>query len=49
MRFQTDEFYFKSAEEMKALFKELPEAITNTIAIAEKCNLELSFNKAPLA
>ena len=48
MRFQTDEFYFKSAEEMKALFKELPEAITNTIVIAEKCNLELSFNELHL-
>src|SRR3989338_5304615 len=48
MRFQTDEFYFKSAEEMKTLFKELPEAITNTIAIAQMCNLELSFNKLHL-
>ena len=48
MRFQTDEFYFKSAEEMKALFKELPEAITNTMVIAQMCNLELSFNKLHL-
>ena len=48
MRFQTEEFYFKSPDQMKALFKELPEAITNTIAIAERCNLELDFKKTHL-
>jgi len=45
MRLQTDQFYFKSTEEMKALFKDTPEAIYNTIKIAEKCNLELDFKK----
>ena len=45
MRLQTDEFYFKSPEEMKELFKEVPEAIKNTIEITQKCNLELSFDK----
>ncbi len=45
MRLQTDQFYFKSAEEMKALFREVPEAISNTIKIAERCNLELDFKK----
>ncbi|MBU4257559.1 DNA polymerase III subunit alpha, partial [Patescibacteria group bacterium] len=45
MRLQTDEFYLKSAEEMKALFKEVPKAIQNTIDITEKCNLELDFSK----
>ena len=48
MRFQTDEFYFKSPQEMKDLFKEIPEAITNTCEIASRCNLELDFNKVHL-
>lgn len=48
MRFQTEEFYFKSPEEMKKLFEELPEAISNTIAISERCNLELDFTKLHL-
>ncbi|MFA5725279.1 MAG: DNA polymerase III subunit alpha [Candidatus Omnitrophota bacterium] len=48
MRFQTDEFYFKSPEEMKSLFKEIPEAIANTCEIASRCNLELDFNKVHL-
>ena len=45
MKLQTDQFYFKSSEEMKALFKDAPEAISNTIKIAERCNLELDFKK----
>jgi DNA polymerase III subunit alpha len=45
MKLQTDQFYFKSSDEMKALFKDTPEAISNTIKIAERCNLELDFNK----
>ncbi len=44
-RHQTDEFYFKSAEEMKEKFKDTPEAIANTARIAERCNLELDFTK----
>lgn len=44
-RFQTDEFYFKSAEEMVERFKDTPQAITNTMRIAERCNLELDFTK----
>ena len=48
MRFQTDEFYFKSPQEMKTLFKETPEAITNTCEIASRCNLELDFKKVHL-
>jgi DNA polymerase-3 subunit alpha len=48
MRFQTDEFYFKDTNEMKNLFKEVPEAVSNTIEIANKCNLELVFNKIHL-
>ena len=37
------ELYFKSPEEMRALFRDFPEAITNTLEIAERCNLELEF------
>ncbi len=48
MRFQTDEFYFKSDGEMKELFSDLPEAITNTVSIAERCNLELDFSQTYL-
>ena len=48
MRFQTDEFYFKSPQEMKELFKDIPEAITNTLEIAGRCNLELDFSKVHL-
>ena len=43
LRYGTDQIYFKSAEEMAALFKEYPEAIENTIEVAEKCNLELDL------
>lgn len=48
LRFQTDEFYFKSPQEMKELFKEVPEAITNTLEIAQRCNLELDFSHSHL-
>ena len=44
MKMQTDQFYFKSPEEMKELFNYCPEAIENTVAIAERCNLTLSFD-----
>lgn len=43
MRFNTDQVYFKSPEEMVSLFKEIPDSITNTFAIAEKCSLKLDF------
>ncbi|MEJ2323704.1 MAG: DNA polymerase III subunit alpha [Nitrospirota bacterium] len=45
MRFQTQEFYFKSPEEMKETFRDLPEAVQNTRAIAERCNVEFSLGK----
>jgi len=48
LRFEKDEFYLKSQEEMKLAFKELPEAISNTVHIAERCNLELDFTKTYL-
>ena len=37
------ELYFKSPEEMRGLFRDHPEAISNTLAIAERCNLKLEF------
>ena len=43
MRFETDDFYIKSPEEMKEFFPYLPEAIENTVKIAEKCNVEFEF------
>ncbi|MFL6518661.1 MAG: DNA polymerase III subunit alpha [Chthoniobacterales bacterium] len=39
----TPELYFKSADEMRALFPDYPEAITNTLAIADRINLKLEF------
>jgi DNA polymerase-3 subunit alpha len=48
MRFQTDEFYFRSPEEMKKIFQDIPEAIANTLEIAGRCNLELDFSKVHL-
>ena len=39
----TPELYFKSAAEMAALFREHPEAVANTLAIAERCNVEIEF------
>ncbi|HKQ98891.1 MAG TPA: DNA polymerase III subunit alpha [Candidatus Polarisedimenticolia bacterium] len=40
MRF-TSEHYFKSPEEMRTLFRDLPEAVENTLLVAERCNLTL--------
>lgn len=45
MRFGTDQFFFRSPDEMKRLFSYCPEAIENTVQIAEKCNLTLEFGK----
>ncbi|MDO9572937.1 MAG: DNA polymerase III subunit alpha, partial [Candidatus Omnitrophota bacterium] len=48
MRFQGDDFYFRSPEEMIKLFQHCPEAIKNTLEIAERCNLELDFSQMHL-
>ena len=45
MKFQTQEFYVKSEEEMASLFPQHPEAIENTAKIAELCNVEFEFGK----
>jgi DNA polymerase-3 subunit alpha len=43
MRFETDELYIKSPEEMKEYFANVPDAIENTVKIAEECNIEFEF------
>ena len=45
MRMNSDQFYFKSGDEMASLFAWAPEALANTSAIAEKCNVKLEFGK----
>ncbi|HBN85818.1 MAG TPA: DNA polymerase III subunit alpha, partial [Clostridiales bacterium] len=44
MTFETDEFYLKSPEEMSIRFPNVPEAIENTVKIADMCNVELDFS-----
>src|SRR5215468_10438771 len=44
-RFSTEEFYLKSADEMRSVFKDMPEAYRNTMAVAERCDLELGFGQ----
>ncbi|HEY3782684.1 MAG TPA: DNA polymerase III subunit alpha [Fimbriimonadaceae bacterium] len=46
MKFQTEEFYLKSPQEMGDLFKETPEALENSLMIAEMCNVELGKQHA---
>jgi DNA polymerase III subunit alpha len=41
-----EQFYLRSADEMKARFAEVPEAVLNTREVAEMCNLEIKFPKA---
>ncbi len=43
MKFETDDFYVKSPEEMSEYFKNIPEAIENTVEIANKCNVDFEF------
>jgi DNA polymerase-3 subunit alpha len=45
LRFNSDSFYFKSPEEMKNAFRDIPEAILNTRAIAERCNVEFKLGR----
>lgn len=43
MRYPSEQFYMKSAEEMAKLFAEVPEAVQNSLRIAEQCNLRIGF------
>lgn len=45
MRYSSKEFYMKSPEEMWELFGDYPEALTNTVDIAERCNVEFRLEK----
>jgi len=49
LRFPSPEYYFKSASEMAAAFPHLPEALANTLAIAERCQVEFSRSSQILA
>ncbi len=48
MRFETDEFYVKSEDEMRSLFPSLQLAFDNTQLIADRCNVEFEFGKRKL-
>ena len=45
MRFETQEFYLKSEEELRQLFPECDEAFENTVKIAQRCNLDFVFHE----
>ena len=45
MRFPSDDFYLKSPAEMALLFSDYPEAIKNSVRIAERCNFDFVFGK----
>jgi len=42
LKYHGDQFYLKTAEEMAAVFQDFPEALANTVRIAERCNVDLS-------
>ncbi|MCR4401440.1 MAG: DNA polymerase III subunit alpha [Firmicutes bacterium] len=46
LRFPTDEFYLKSAHEMQAAFRHVPEALENALIIAERCNFKFEFGRS---
>ncbi len=43
LKFKTQEYYLKSPQEMEALFSGIPQALENTLKIADKCNLKLNW------
>lgn len=45
MKFQTEEFYLKSEDELRQLFPNCDDAFENTVCIAERCNVEFVFNQ----
>ena len=48
MQYPSDEYYFKSPTEMIELFRDIPEAIENTLKIADRCDLKISFDQINL-
>jgi DNA polymerase III subunit alpha len=45
MKYAEEQFYLRSAEEMLGRFAEVPEAVRNTLEVADKCNVEIEFGK----
>ena len=45
MKYQPEQFFLRTPEEMSALFSEMPEALANTMEIAEKCDVKIEFGK----
>jgi len=45
LRFSSQEFFLKSPEEMRAAFSDYPEAVTNTLEVAERCNVEIDLDQ----
>ncbi len=48
LSFASDEFYLKAASEMQLLFGDYPEALANTLKIAERCSLDFAFGQSHL-
>ncbi|HEX9015639.1 MAG TPA: DNA polymerase III subunit alpha [Chloroflexota bacterium] len=48
MRMETQNFFLRSAEEMSRVFAEVPEALANTLRVAEQCNLKMDFDRVIL-
>lgn len=48
MKYPSDQFYLKSAEEMYSMFSHVPEALENTVRVAEKCNFDYEFHHSKL-
>ena len=45
LKFSSDDYYLKSAEEMRELFADMPDACDNTLKIADRCNVTIEFGK----
>ncbi|MCD6420206.1 MAG: DNA polymerase III subunit alpha, partial [Synergistetes bacterium] len=45
LKFPSDEFYFRTTREMVELFSDIPEVVENTVALANRCNVEIEFGK----
>ncbi len=45
MRFSSEEFYFKTEAEMLEAFRDYPEAVSNTVLVAERCNVSMDFDR----
>ncbi len=48
LRMESDQLYFKSPDEMWRIFGDIPEALENTVAIAERCNVDMEFGRLHL-